>query len=739
MPFLFPINALMGEAFTNGVEFAGATQFEIAGTVTKTAGATFAGKTELSFFAGQGAATFAGETLLVIAGRLNDDPNVLADVEFAGATEIEFEPTGQASAGVLFAGETSLALTAHLERAQDLTFTFLVDIADSDLSAALSNAANIRKFTARLVIDGEEVPILRATINAPDGALGTELSIIFARPDVSQVSASSTINFDIGVWAGGAWAWIPILTGGRMSGRGAHYANQEGLPADAVEVSFVDIMGDRWNRRPAAQTILYDPQIVDPPSVDTIRSQTIYNATGGAIEPFYSAIFSMRLRDVFKAAYVEGCGFSSVVSNIDNFAVEQVAFSFTGGYDAGVRPLISAFDPIVFVVGNDLWIVTQDNPLPAGFNARDFAASNIESIDDQLPQSEPINALLVHLKDDGTGEYFTERLEAPPVVTSGIFGTSGYTETQTERRVREYRDFDNPTVIKREDEIYLKTTVEDYQFNVISRDTRTNSFDALNRPTGYTLTQESLLPDLNNPDKTLTLQTAHTEKQIITYAPHPLFPSRDLQSQIITEISGQIVTDNDRQYLGKPYKISLHNAHKSGYVDADADASSQVGTFGALKTITETLRVNGGQVVRDRRVTDHVANVVDPPVTQVLPGDASFDRRRETGKTRTVLLTIAGSDASGRRVAEFDATSLPSDIGMKLAAKRLARLNSPPRELNANLPFIDVTMRRGLDLNVHGRTGSLGTFIVRGYTISVGRNSEGVVEGKMTLTGRELT
>nr|MBA3242648.1 hypothetical protein [Acidobacteriota bacterium] len=551
------------------------------------------------------------------------------------------------------------------------------------------------------------------------------------------------VNFQLGIWTTGAWAWITLLEGGRMSGRGARYANQEKLPADSVRITFVDVMGDRWNRRPNVPRIIYDPQIIAAPTLLTIRSQSILDNEGASISPVYVTIPGMRLKDVLEDAYVAGCGFDKVVTNIDNFPVEQVVYSLTGGYDGGVRPLLMPFEPIFFVVGNDLWIVTLDNPLPAGFNARDFAASNIESVDDSLPARAPVNALLVHLKNSSSpdGEYYTERLETD-TVSSGSFGAKGFTETDTERRVREYRNVDNPLVVVREEEVYVKVRVLDHEFNLISVETRTGYFDALNRPTGYLRKVESLLPDVSDPDGALLLQRSLEERQTITYAPHPLNPERDVQNRIVTSKSGLILTDNDNQYLGKPYKIRLADGHKSGYVNPDPGQTAQTSSFGELQTITETIRVNGGQVFRERRVIDHVSNVVDPPTSQVFPGDASFDRRREAGSTggstRTVMLTVPGTDATGSRVEEFDATGLPAEIGMRLAEKRLARLNNPPRELSVEMRYIDPTLRRGSDLNVFGRSGSLGTFIVRGYSITIEPNAEGVVEGKMNLNAREL-
>jgi hypothetical protein len=229
------------------------------------------------------------------------------------------------------------------------------------------------------------------------------------------------------------------------------------------------------------------------------------------------------------------------------------------------------------------------------------------------------------------------------------------------------------------------------------------------------------------------MQQALDESQNIFYSQHPLYPARDLQSRIQTETSGLILTDNDRDYLGKPYQISLHNAHKSGYVDADSD---QVITFGMLTSVVESIRMNGGQVERDRRVIDHVSKIQEPATTQTVPGDASFDRR-SGGRARTILLTT-GTDAEARRVATFDGTGLPVSVAMRLAYQRLARLNDPPEEASVELAYVEPSLlRRGVDLNIHGRTASLGTFLVRNYSARFTLSPDGF-NAEMSIGAREL-
>jgi hypothetical protein len=724
------------QQFPPAAIFAGGTDFTAELSVTPHWAATFAGGTALAAQLSneaQLAATFEGGTALAATLRINNEPNALLTATFEGATEFQVVLSNQVGLVAIFEGGTDFKATLNVASAQEFGCTFFVDILDTQLSTALQK--NIRRYSARLVVDGQSVHISRAEINAPDDHLGTELSVVLA--DEDPISFTSVVGFDMAVWTGSAWAWLPLLSGARLSSRNSRLANQSGMPDDSISLTFVDVLGDRWNRRPGANTILYDPQVVDAPTTDALSANTIYQRDGTPIIPVYLAIAGMRLWDVLRQAYVLGCGFSKVITNIDNFPVEQVVFGLTGGYDGGVRPLLTPYEPIAFPVGNDLWIITLDNPLPAGFASRELPASSILSIDDSLPAREPVNALLVHLKDTGTGEFYTPDVIAPPPVPSGIFGTEGYTETATEQHVRKYRTFDNPGVVTRVDVVFERTTIEDYQFNIVSRETRTDSYDSVNRFTGYTRTTEQLLPDLSADDGSRTLQTAEEESQFIIYEPHPLDPNRDVQSRIETRTSGLILVDTSNEYLGKPYKLPYKDAHKSGYIEPGSD---QAMTLGPIKTVIETLRVQGGQVMRERRVQNHLSGVPDSLTVQALPGDASIDRRRDAAKTRQVLLTTGETGPGTERVVkEFDGTGLPPQIALRLAEKRLQRLNTPPRALNAPLAFVDPSLlRRGSDLKVRGRSGILGTYIVRGYSAVFELNADGAFTASMTLNAREL-
>lgn len=622
------------------------------------------------------------------------------------------------------AGRATGAVSLVVRRPEELGFMIFVDMLDPQVAQALSQ--NIRQCRARLRVGGVEVPVRSARLNAALDMLGTDLEVELARPDASAVSPTAIIDFDVGVWIGTEWRWSTWLAGGVLAGRTARYQNDEGLPADTVTLLIQDSLADRQNRAPRAHVILYDPERVEAPAGASLNEQAIYTQAGARIAPVVRAISNMRLHDVLREAFVVGCGFAGVETNIENFPIEQVVFSVAGGYDAGVRPFLKMFEPIPFVVDDVLWLISQDFPIPAGFAAREFPASASLEIDDEWPAIEPVNAVLVRLRDDGTGEYFTERTELQTNTVN--FGTPQQVTTEVERRYRDFRNFDAPEHVTRSELVFQRTTNLDSEGRVVNRETQTDSFDALNRHTGYRRTVEMLVPDLDAAGAR-TLLTVFDETQFITYAQHPFEPMRDTQDRVETHARGLIFVNNEEEYLGAPFRAPFLDAHRSGALDTEADQTTE---FGPIRTTIETLRVRGEQVQRERRVFNHLTQVPDSTQVEILPGSTDIDRRAVS--YRTLLLTVDDTDATGRRVQEFDGTALPPALALRIARGRLARLNSPPRQDSIEMSYVDTSMRRGMDLLLRGRGGSLlGTFIVRGFTAEFQNDA-----ARMSLTAREL-
>lgn len=737
MSILIPIQDDLTSEVTVAVVFAG--NSDLASTANMLLGlrTNLIGGTQIQTISSDqtAGASIGGGTALAPMARLNSEPNIFAAVNFGGASALAPGPpsSGMEAVAVL-AGSTGFTATLLQEAPEEFGFTIFVDVLDS--AVASSQDGHIRRYKGRLLVDGVDIPIRHAELQASVDTLGTELKVTMARPLVNQVVNASSVTFQIGIWTGAAYQYINIIAGGKLSARENAIKNTEGRPTDEVSISIIDIIADRWNRAPRAPIHLYDPNKVSAPTQSEMASEKIIVATGGTITPVNVPIFGMRLRDVLHRAYVIGTGFASVITNIPNFPVSEADFTLDGGYDGGVRPLLSLFSPLLFTDSiNNLFIIDPDASLPAGFTPRDFAESNIVQMDDNLPQREPVNAILVRMRSNDGGEVYTERLDQE-TQQSGTFSTPSYTRTDVVRRVREFRNLADPETIVREEVVGETTTVTDWEFAPIEVTTLVDHFDTQGRKTGYSRDVSRRLPDPGNEGTPTLFEHAQMQEQTIIYTTNPLNPSEDVQERVTTVESGLILVDDSRDYLGEPFKLPLTEAHISGYIDPDADMHVESGD---IKTTVEQLRIRGQQVDVEVRVINHLANTPARTSVTSRPGSVTLDRKQQ-GASRTVLLTVEGTEPDGRRVQVFDAGDLPSDIALDLGRRKLARLNNPPREIQILPAFIDLSIRRGAILRPHGRGEAvLGTYIVTGYTITINEYAQnrGII-GEMNITAREL-
>lgn len=674
-----------------------------------------------------------GRTTLTGFMRLNAEANVFMAGSLSGGTDVQ-APNMQLglTGNAAFHGSTNMVGSMTVTSADEPFFVLAADI----LSGAIAGQSNVRRYMPRLLADGAEVKIRKASVEASADTLGTEVRVTLLVPDAGLVSQAALLTFQVGLWSGGTFHFVDLVTNGRLSSRGNTLKNEQGRPSDEVTLSIVDVIGDRWNRAPRQPIHLYDPTTAATPTESDLDANRIEVLGVGYIVPVNVALPGMRLFDVLTQAYVDGCGFDAVICNIPDFPVSEVDFTLDGGFDAGVRPLLSLFTPVVFERDNTLYIVDPDAPLPAGMTPRDFTHAQTRELSDSLPQHEPVNALLIRTRGSDAGEYFTERLDTESTA-SGVFGTTGFTTTDIERRIREYRNFAAPTVVVREELVSEKTTVEDFELNVIEQTTETVSFDAFNRKTGSVKRANMRLPNLNAPGAPLTLLSDVTRQdQAITYRQDPQDPRRDLQDRVVTRESGLVVVDAGNPYLGNPYRIPILDAHRSGYINTDGGQSLSTED---IRTTTEQLRVRGLQVDVEVRVVNHISDTTTRNTTTTRPATASTSRR-DQARGRTILLTVVGTDTQGRRAQVLDTGDLPYEVAVALGQRKLARLNSPPREVSMAPAYVDVTLRRGTVVQLKKRTGSaLGNYIVRGYSIEFAEYdpSAGVV-ASMSANAREL-
>ncbi|MGB8509682.1 MAG: hypothetical protein WCD76_14950, partial [Pyrinomonadaceae bacterium] len=425
------------------------------------------------------------------------------------------------------------------------------------------------------------------------------------------------------------------------------------------------------------------------------------------------------------------CGFSSVVTNLPDFRVARADFTLEGGFHGGASPLVAAFDPLYFADDNNsLWIVDPDAPLPAGLTPLVLSDAEVSAVDDVLPARSIVNALVVTYTEDTGGDYYTERLEQETTST-GRFGSQGYTSTETTRRVREWRNFAAPETIIREAVVSVESETSNADFEVVASESQVDHFDALGRKTGHTREQFALVPDLSDGGNML-LQRVTSEVYSIYYRGGAQGDSDEI-ARNVTEQSGLVLIDSDKPYLGRPYELPFVDAHRSGYVDPDADQATE---FRAIRTTIESY-VREGASVEARKQTINFLNGQSAESSQSATRAGSIAvNRRAQGQVRR-LLTVAGSEADGRIIPSLNAGDVPGDLALELGRRKLARLNSPPRNVSIGIPYLDFRVRRGVVIEAQGRGGvSLGVFIVEGYTRTYNNLSEGGYS--MSLQAREV-
>lgn len=706
----------INENFPPVVVFDGGTDFDISPSVSPTFAFNFDGNSDLQVFPDIGVpVTFDGDSDISIIALVNGEITINVPVTFDGDSALQVLPVLKVSGLMLFDGNSDLEITPNVLLAEEASFTVFVDILDS----AFAPVGNYRNYNGRLTIDSVEVPIQSFVYNAPRNSLGSQLSVVLQKPLTTQFTRTSDIKFEIGTKAtpASSYVWQTILENGALDGSQytiSFNANRPvGVPNDTLTFNSVNPTSDRLKRAPRVPKIYFDSQRVTVENQFDLQN-ALRDEDGNAIIPTVQDFANLSLYDLFNVAYVNGCGFSSVQTNIPNYFVARADFTIENGWHGGIAPLIGMYEPIYFTVGNVLWIIDKSNALPSGVTPRDITVSDYRTITTQIPSTEPIDALIVsHSSDFADFDFVTTRIEQE-TNESGTFGLGNYTRTETTRTINEYRNTSNPVQILREVTTGVETTTLDAALQIIGRETQQDFFDGSGRKTGHNRTVEALVPRLDF-DGTLGLLTILDEVCNISYKPNPVDNRQSVQDLVITKQRGLIHIDNDNTYLGSAFKSPFLDAHRSGAIDAEANQASE---FGAIKTVSERFeQLGNGQVQVKVKTVDHIRNTVTNGISAPRVGDGSL-ARSQNEKRRTIL--FFDDDATEiQSTQEFSTGELPTSQALALARRKLNRLNNPPQSSTLELVGIDFLIRKGSVIRAKDRAAqNLGNYIVEGFRIT---------------------
>ncbi|MCP9494059.1 MAG: hypothetical protein MSG64_06330 [Pyrinomonadaceae bacterium MAG19_C2-C3] len=583
--------------------------------------------------------------------------------------------------------------------------------------------------TARLLVNGAPVPIAAFNYNEPDGRLGATLSVTLANPSTAQLPIAGAYVFQIGYYRNGAWEWETLVGGGSFGGWESTVARANQSPADTLMFNAIDPLADRWERAPSVTTTYYDalkielePAVASPDSeVDAVTFQPIL--------PTLTNHPNLKLYDALELAYVDGCGFASVKTNIPNYPISRVDFSDTAGYHAGIAPLVGMFRPLYFCDTEDnLWIVWAGASLPAGYTTRtvgvngypamtesrmyDGTKTNQLTVSHTTPAYEPDDIII-------TG-YYTE------TIANGEPGDATFTSTQTRTAyARRTRAVTGELVEERITGVVSET--RNANDVVIEIDNLEEQYDSLGRKSGHYRVVQKLLP---NTAGVLTLQESETEICEIRYGLNPINPDETVQLRMTTRVTGAALQQNDQTYLGEALQTELPKAHVNGYLDPDEDnAIVQV----PLRATLEEFKIRSpGQVGVHQTITNLLAGVVVSSKWIERQGYVRVSNRKTL--QRKIRLRLPGVN---RPVQAFDAGEVPAALAKQLGQQELALRNDPQFKYALSLVNFDTSIRKGTIIALDDRDGLRNEFIVHARTISCTNLSRG---GRITMavTGAKL-
>lgn len=559
----------------------------------------------------------------------------------------------------------------------------------------------------RLLVNDIETKFVRAEINAPAGTLGKTLSIELAQADLSLLPANAAFRFEIGKRVAGALQWTTIVDGARLTSRQFRMSSGR----NGLSISIKDF-SSKLDKFPKNNLIVYDAAKADV-SIDDI--EPLYANTDEAITTAAVPITVLTLYKLLDIAFVDGCGFSSVETDIPNYEIARCDFSVTNSYASAVAQFIGMYEPDFRVEGNSLLIQKTIDPHPTGYapnsiqanrypnftEAQDFAAANMDGY------------IVSYMAS--AGATFVDRNLPDVIEPSGTFGAANFTETTIRRKMRDWFEPGEPVAVRSE----LKKETREIRRNgiIIGRETKENLFDRLGRASGYTNTIEARMPDVMQNDAP-TLLLARSESQKIRYKTNPFSPRQTIPGKIETASKALLAVDSENTALDAngddaPYGQDYERVFEAGNLK-----SGMTSEFRTLETVTEYFRPqpNGQIEVRVERF-DALRGKMKPSLpSDVRSGDISvlnFQRQKQR------VIFRAGVTQANRtgEMRALNAGELPYLFASEIAEYLLEQ---PPVTGQVELIGFDESLERGVSFNLRGRNDeNLGDFKARGYTVVI--------------------
>jgi hypothetical protein len=693
---------------------------------------TFVGYTDLQVSVRQtirGTAQFHGKTTI----QATPSGDISQLITFAGRTTIAVTPNAALTGSVTFAGATSIEI--QLSRPPDFTASFTINLTVVPTSAPT-------QWLPYAVINNVEIPLIDLTVSeGAGGALTGDATVadMALAPDlVSGLVTAGIANLD----NSGDWdtnSLIKLIENATITNIG-YAIGWNGEPTDNLRFAFEDFTTQKLVITSEYGFILYDPLRIETPVIDYL-----FDSEGNAHLPEIIGINGLTFYKVL--ARIASKLNVQYQTNLPDFPIARFDVALGQRYLDALAPFIGMFEPAVFIRDGKLFVIDTTNALPPDFPAPlALVFDRVESlsIDNSLSNADAI--ALQYVQEGFDFDYVTIRNEVKSYST-GTFGNPDYQSHLVTTQIREYRRFDNPLVILREEVINQTHRISDNAglYSEI-RDNRaydsllrlTNrvieTYGRLNIQTTAPVTNTSVLTESANVQVRDTggfalsygLLERITERY--RYSAHPFKNFQTFVERREQTREGLIIKDEASPQLNEPFRQQFTEARLNGNL-----LSGQRLYWTTVESVLAISRpLRDGKVETTTTGVNNL-NSIGRTDTEINDGDAGIPAITNLQKRILVFETPTTTRSNGY-VVSLHVGNLPLRFAIPLARRRLRQIKSRNRRLRATYLGYSPLLRVGSVIKAQNREGlDLGNYII--LSVQTRTNASGLV---MDIDAKEV-
>lgn len=695
-----PLVILSGEAF---VDAAGGVGRNIRATLAGEANIA-AGLTLLSV-AGPSGATLAGEAFLSATLRNGTEANKFGAAVLEGNSQLDATGRVKSRGRAVLRGEAFLSAGARVADADRQ----VVDVTLFLLPAIASPYGD--QISARISADGVNYPITDANYSEPRTAAGVTLEVALQKPsDRDAVAAAESFKFEI--YENGAWT--TVFDSGRRSGGGFSFAWGENAPADVLSLSTIGPIADRLNASPAYGLTVYDTA---RETLDATQFPIIYDTDGRPYPRQLIPFAGLDRYALLDYILVNLAGFTAIKTDLPNDPIRRADFELSGSYLEGIAPHIGAYDPILFVIGDTVWILDGTKEIPEGWvEPVTITADQYESATFEDVQLNADGYDVTFSDDENAFDYTLDNEIVDDPEDIGSFGDPGYQEITRSRTFRDFYKLSNPFVPVRTEkvkEVEETRAMVNGDFLLINKAVEEINFDGFGKLQTINKNVTGRVRDLGDGFPVSGEITLRTERAVFDYSPDIHNPRRQVLAKVTKNIKGLIVTDSENEHLGEPFRQAYTDGFRAGNLD-----TGQAISFGAIQTVVDTFEQSPkGQTEARTRTTDFLTNPasVINSTTDARAGDGSVNARSGSANHIYVFKESGWTRTTGR-LPVLSVGEMPVASAIALARRKLK--HSYTRTGSVRLKGPKLAYARGFVGAIEDRDGSnLGNYIVEGRQI----------------------